>query len=144
MADVHVHPPHTEPQTAHADQSVTSVVTGIINDAQELMKQQFALFKHEVKEDIRKTKDATLALGIGAAVAGLGVILLCFGLVWLLSWVATALPLWVCFAIIGGGLVIIGAILLVAGKKKLDSFNPLPDESAQALRENVQWIMNPK
>jgi hypothetical protein len=144
MADVHVHPPHTEPAAPPSDQSVTRVVAGIINDAQELMKQQFALFKHEVKEDLRKTKEATLAIGIGATVVGLGVLLLCFGLVWLLNWAAAALPLWVCFAIIGGALAIIGAILLAAGKKKLGSINPLPGESAQALKENVQWSMNPK
>jgi len=42
--------------------SLTGLVTGIINDAQELLKQQVALFKQEVKDDIRKTKEAAVAL----------------------------------------------------------------------------------
>jgi hypothetical protein len=35
------------------DVSLTSLVNGIVNDAQELMKQQFALFQAEVKEDMQ-------------------------------------------------------------------------------------------
>ena len=35
--------------------SVTALVTGIISDAEELFKQQFELFKHEVRDDFRKT-----------------------------------------------------------------------------------------
>jgi hypothetical protein len=56
----------------HSGASITGLVTGIINDAQELIKQQVALLRHEVREDFRKTRDATLSLGAGAAVALLG------------------------------------------------------------------------
>jgi len=34
--------------------------------------------------------------------------------------------------------------LFYAGKKRLDSFNPLPDQSVQALKENVQCLTNLK
>jgi hypothetical protein len=37
-----------------------------------------------------------------------------------------------------------GGALAFAGKKKFDSFNPLPDESAQVLKENIEWIANKK
>jgi hypothetical protein len=123
--------------------SLTSLVRGIVNDAQELFRQQLALFKSEFHEDMRRTREAALSLVAGAAVAFFGAFLLLFGLVYLLSW-ATNMPLWVSFLIIGGIVLVIGLGLLYAGKKRFESFNPLPDQSARALRENVQWITNPR
>ncbi len=73
----------------------------------------------------------------------MGSFLLCLAVPLLLWWL-TELPLWGCFAIVGGCLVVVGACLAYLGKKKFDSFNPLPDETAEALKENVQWIAKPK
>jgi multisubunit Na+/H+ antiporter MnhB subunit len=129
-----------------SESSVTNLVSGILNDAQELFKQQVVLLKHEVKDDLRKTRDAALVLVIGTGVVSLGGLLLCWGLVHLLSWAAGEehLPLWASFGIVGGILAIVGGIVCYLGKKKFDSFNPLPEETAEALKENVQWIMKPK
>ena len=124
--------------------SLTGLVTGIVNDAQELVKQQLALFKHEVKEDLHKTLQAAIALGIGIAVALVGGLSLWLALVFLLYWAFPVVPLWGWFAIVGGLFTIVGALLFFAGKAKLESFNPLRDQSAEALKENVQWIMRPK
>jgi VIT1/CCC1 family predicted Fe2+/Mn2+ transporter len=115
--------------------SMTSLVTGIINDAQELIKQQIHMLRHEIKEDFRKTKEATMSLAVGAGVCLLAV-------VYLLNW--AGLLLWVSYLIVGGVFLIVGGVLAYLGKKKFDSFNPLPDETAQALKENVEWITKPK
>jgi hypothetical protein len=125
------------------DASLTSLVRGIMNDGQELFRQQIALFKSEFREDMRRTREAALSLVAGAAVAFFGVFFLLFGLVHLLSW-ASGMPLWVGFLIVGGIVALVGLGLLYAGKKRFDSFHPLSDQSAQALRENVQWITNPR
>jgi uncharacterized membrane protein YqjE len=123
--------------------SVTPLVTGIIDDLQELIKQNLALFKVEVREDFKKTKDAAIALGVGIGLAAVGGLHLTLMLVFLLWWAfAPNLPLWGCFAIVGGVFAAIGIALYLRGKNKLESFNPLPDETAGALQENVQWIKN--
>jgi len=126
------------------DTSVTQLVSGIIEDAQELTRQQLALFKSEVRQDFARTKEAMISLAAGVGVAVLGAFLLCFMLVYLLNWAAPAMPLWACFGIVGGLLAVVGAGLVAAGRKKFESFNPLPDQSVSALKENVQWIKNPK
>jgi hypothetical protein len=126
-----------------SEASVTSLVRGIVNDAQELFRQQLALFKAEFREDMRKTREAALSLVVGVGIAFFGVFLLLFALVYLLSW-AGELPLWASFAIFGGIVLAVGLGLIYVGKKRFESFNPLPDQSAQALRENVQWITNRK
>jgi len=54
------------------------------------------------------------------------------------------IPLWGCYGIVAflclGG----GAALILAGKKKFSSFNPLPDQTVETMKENVQWITNSK
>src|SRR5438132_10908107 len=87
----------------HPDQSasVTTLVSGIVHDAQELMKQQFELLKAEVRDDFRKVRDASEMLGAGAGLALMGGILLTLMLVYLLAWLIPEMPLWVAFGIVG-------------------------------------------
>jgi uncharacterized membrane protein YqjE len=125
--------------------NMAPLVAGIIDDLQELIKQNLAFFTVEIREDMKKSRDAAAALGIGIGVAAVGALHLTVMLVMLLWWAldpSDALPLWACFGIVGGLLTGIGAALYFRGQRKLQSFNPLPDESAQALKENVQWITN--
>jgi len=133
----------TDVKSSH-DHSVTELVTGIINDAQQLFKQQFELLKHEVREDFRKTRDAGMTLALGAGLALVGGLLLVQMLVYLTQWLLPDLPLWACYGIWGAGMAIAGGALIYAGKARFDTFNPLPDETAQAAKENVQWIAHPK
>ena len=123
--------------------SLTSLVTGIASDLQDLLAQQLALFKAEVESDLTRTKEAALVLAGGLGVAVIGGGLLCLMLVHLLQW-ATALPLWACYGIIGGGFALVGATLVYVGRKRFESFYPLPDQSVKALKENVQCLTNPK
>lgn len=126
------------------DASLTTLVTGILNDAQELFKQQLALIRSEIQEDVRKTKEAVLGLALGLGVILVGSLLVVLALPWLLNWIWPDLPLWAAYAIVGGVLVAIGGAFLYPAIKRLGSFNPLPDQSYQALKENVRWISNPK
>ena len=45
--------------------SMASLVGGIVNDVQTLIKQEMALAKREVTDELHKARDAALALGIG-------------------------------------------------------------------------------
>src|SRR5436190_1426519 len=121
------------------DTSVTELVAGIIGDAQELIKQQFQLLKQEVHEDLLKTLKASLFLAVGAVFGVVGVGLLISMVVFMLHELA-GLPLWASYGICGGTALLVGGILAYTGAHKFASFNPLPDQTAQALKENVQWI----
>lgn len=118
--------------------SLTQLVSGIVADSQELVKQQWALLRHEVQDDFRKTKEASAALAMGAVLASIGGLLLCHLLVHLVAWAAPAWPLWVCYGAVGAPIAGAGALLLYTGIAKLKSLNPLPDQSAQALKENMR------
>lgn len=125
-----------------SEQNMSALVSGILNDAQELFKQQVNLFRQEVKEDFRKSKEAALPMAIGLWLALLGSILLSVTVALVIN-TAMQHP-WAGFAIVGAVAALVGGGLFYAGKKKFDSFNPLPDKSAEALQENLEWVTKPK
>jgi peptidoglycan biosynthesis protein MviN/MurJ (putative lipid II flippase) len=130
----------------HTDSGATAtqLLSGIVSDAQDLMKQQLALFRSEVREDFQKTKQATLLMVGGLVIAQLAAMLVCWMFVHLLAASFPDIPLWACFGIVGGVLALIGGGLALASMSIFKSFNPLPDQTAQSVKENVQWMTNPK
>jgi hypothetical protein len=129
---------HTEPR-----QGVGELVTGIIQDAQALITQQFTLLKHEVRQDFRNLREGLIVLSVAIGVLLVAFVLLGFMLVHLVSYLAPAWPLWVCFALVGGIFAVLGGGLLVLGRQKLRTKNVLPEESAKALTENLEWKTKP-
>jgi uncharacterized membrane protein YqjE len=120
--------------------SVTGLVKGIIDDVQTLTTQQFALLKQELEEDFAKSRDAALPMMIGLGVLLIGTLLLGITLGLLLNWAFPALPLWGAFAIVTVLMAGIGLALFVVGQKKFQAFNPLPDRTLDALKENVSSL----
>jgi uncharacterized membrane protein len=125
--------------------SLSGLIGGIVEDAEKLIEQQFTLLKHDVRKDVQRAKDTAVLLGAGVGVLVAAGLLLLFMLVHLLFWLAgPQLPLWACFAIVGGVLGVIGGVVLYRGKQKLDKLNVVPEQSAEAMKENLQWQTNPR
>jgi len=126
-----------------SEPSTASLLSGIFSDLQELFKQQMALFKTEVRSDVRRTCQATTYLAVGGLVLFIGAILLCLMAVYALE-AYTTMKLWACFGVVGGIIAALGGALVVFGREKFRSFNPLPDESMAALQENLEWKTTPR
>lgn len=124
-------------------QGVGELVSGIVQDAQELVSQQMRLFKQEVRQDFRNARDGLCLLGVAAVVLLVASLLLGLMLVHLVQWLAPSWPMWGCFALVGGVFVAIGAPLAYLGYEKIRSRNILPDESAKALEESLEWKTKP-
>jgi len=125
--------------TAEQTATATSLVTGIVHDAQELFKQQLHLLQIEVKTDLRKTTEASIALLIGTATALVGAILLAFGLVEAASYV---MPRWAAFGLIGLIVSVIGGVLIAGALTAFNKIHPT-EQSAEALKETMQWQTKP-
>jgi Putative Actinobacterial Holin-X, holin superfamily III len=124
---------------SNSEPSLAQLLTGIVNDAKELMRQELALAKHEIREDLRRTKAAMLSLGIGIGVAAIGGLLLILMLVHLLNALA-GLPLWACYGIVGGLFLFIGGVLLLIAKNTIARIDVVPPQTVETMKENVQWI----
>jgi hypothetical protein len=135
----------TEVQTP-PDAGIGTLIKGIVNDFRDLIKQQFQFARTELKADLKKTGQASLLLVIGAGMSFLGTVVLVLMLVHLLHWLTlpagveqAGLPLWACYGIVGGLIMATGVIMVLTGKAKFNSFNPLPDQTLQTMKENLEW-----
>jgi len=124
-----------------AEPSIAELVSGLVNDAQELARKEVQLAKAEVREEVGKTLQASIALSIGALTVGMAALLLLFAavyaLVGLLGW-----SVWVSFLVVGVVVLVIGAIALLIGKSRLAQVNPVPQETIESLKEDMAWIKN--
>jgi len=122
-----------------SETSVATLIGGIVNDAKDLLLNEFTIAKLEMQQELRKTKSAALAFAIGAGVIGIGglfLLLMCVqGLVVLLD-----IPLWGSYGLVGGLLFVVGAILLLRGKQTAEQIDVIPPKTASTLRDNAQWI----
>jgi len=122
-----------------SETSVATLIGGIVNDAKDLLINEFTIAKLEIQQELRKTKSAALALAVGAGVVGIGglfLMLMCVhGLVVLLD-----IPLWGSYGLVGGFLFLVGAILLARGKHTAEQIDVIPPKTASTLRDNAQWI----
>ena len=123
--------------------SVSSLVGGIISDAQQLIRQEMMLARRELQEEVNKAKMAAVSLAAGAVTALIGGILLCVALAELISWLSdNHIPLWGSYALVGGLLAGVGVLLLYIARNKASDIHLVPPQTAQTMRENVQWIKN--
>jgi hypothetical protein len=138
-----------------SEPSATGLLRGIVSDIGDLIRQEIRFARTEIRSDLRKTREAATVLILGIGTTVLGCILLSVMLVFLLHWLTlpvtapsdpqgASIPLWGCFGIISALFLIIGMALSWLGYKKFKSFNPLPDETAKTVKENVEWIMSSK
>ena len=128
-------------RAGNPEPSLTSLVTGIVHDAQELMKQEVALARQEVKEELGKAKQVALAFAAGAGVAVLAVIFLLLAVAFLITWAsADRIPLCGSFGIVGVVLAVTAGILFYAGRNRAEDIHLVPRQTVETLRENAQWI----
>ena len=115
----------------------------IIHDSQELLREQLAMFRAELAEDMAKTKHAATPMLVAMGVGFVGLLMLAHMFAYLLNYALPNVPLWVDFGVVALVLFVAAAGLFFAGKKTLESFNPLPDKSFEAMKENVQCLTHP-
>jgi len=127
-------------QLEHEGASMTSLVTGIVHDAQELIGQQLKLFQVEIRNDTRRTIAATIPMLIGGLLCLVAVMILAVMAAHLIAWAwPERVPLWGGYAIVGGALAVVGMALVFWGKTQFSKFSPLPDQTMEGLKENLQW-----
>jgi hypothetical protein len=120
---------------------MASLVGGIVEDAQQLIRQELMLARREVQQEMDKAKTAAISFGVALGVLALSAILLSLAVVYVVHQVA-GLPLWGSYALVGGVFLAVGGTLLVVVKNKVNDINVVPRQTVETMRENVQWIKN--
>jgi hypothetical protein len=122
-----------------AEPSVAELLKGIVTDAKDLLNQEVAMLKLEARDELRKAKTAAITLGIGIGIVAAGGMLLSVMLVQVLA-VFLELPLWVCYGIVGGSLVVLGGVGLAVGTSTTADLTAAPRPTVKTQKENEQWL----
>jgi hypothetical protein len=120
-------------------ESIGSLIRGILTDMQTLIREEIALARAEIREQAGRARAAALSFGIAAAALVFGAIFLlvamALGIAYLLGW-----PAWTGFLIISLVLCIGGYFTLSSGRKQLANVHAVPEETVTTLKENSEWI----
>jgi len=126
--------------TADSQPSLASLLGGLIEDTQRLVRQEVALARREVSQELDKTKHGA-ALMIGALVLLTQVgMLLAFTLVKVLQHFVLPDQEWACFAIVTALFIVGSGLLAWASLAKFQQINFIPPRTAESLREDVQAV----
>jgi uncharacterized membrane protein YccC len=120
-------------------ESIGSLIRGILTDMQTLIREEIALARAEIREQAGRARAAALSFGIAAAALVFGAIFLlvaiALGIAYLLGW-----PAWTGFLIMALVLCSGGYFTLSSGRKQLANVHAVPEETVTTLKENSEWI----
>jgi len=118
---------------------IMSLVSGILRDASDLISKEVAAAKLEMREELENAKSTAVLMGVGLVALLVGIILLMLALVYVLQQY-TALDLWVCYAIVGGAISLLGIIVLLFGKQRAANTKVVPMTTIENAKEDARWI----
>jgi uncharacterized membrane protein YqjE len=123
----------------YVQESIGSLIRGILTDMQTLIREEIALARAEIREQAGRARAAALSFGIAVAALAFGAIFLlvaiALGIAYLLGW-----PAWTGFLIMALLLCIGGYFTLSSGRKQLANVHAVPEETVTTLKENSEWI----
>ncbi len=119
-----------------APEGLGTLVTGVITDIQDIVRNEVRLAQAELKEDIG-TLGRAATMGVAGAVLGLvGLILLMIGAAILLDrWFAD----WLAFVLAGLALLVIAGALVMIAKNRLSAANLKPERTIDSLQQDKAW-----
>jgi len=122
------------------DLDLPALIGGIAQDTSTLVTQQLALLRVEIGQEMRKAGIGITEVAAGGGLAAAGGLLSGMMMAHLLHR-ATRLPLWTCYGLVGSGVSAASYALLKQGQARIADLHLLPPaESAEALKENVEWL----
>lgn len=128
--------------------SITSLLRDLRDETSTLMRQEVALAKTEMKENVSRMTGHAVQIAIGGFVAYAGVIVLLIGIGHLLGALLIRAGLdeqvaqWLAPAIVGLLVAIIGWIMVSKAKNALAQDDLKPRQTIDSLRENKEWAQS--
>jgi nitrate/nitrite transporter NarK len=115
------------------------IVQDILRDVQEVIRAELRLARAEMTEKARSAGKAGGMFG-GAAVAGL--LAACCLVTACVAALALAMPVWAAALIMTVLLGAAAGMAYTAGRSKLKTVTPVPEQTVQTLKDDVEWAKN--
>ena len=127
-----------------AERTIGQIVSDATTNAQSLVRDEIALAKAEINADVQKGVKTGIGFGIAAFFGIFAFMMFLFAAAW---GIATVLPTWAGFLIVGGVLLlitIIGALFGLAQMKKIKGKPEQAIAAAQRTQHTLTDAANPK
>jgi hypothetical protein len=134
--NAHVDLRHTPTPDGHDERKLGDLFADLSRDFSTLMRQEVELAKTEIRDEARRAGKAGGMLGAAAIAGYFCLLLLSFAAAWGLSEVV---PEGVAFLIVAAVYGIAAAALFLTGRRRLREVHPVPDDTVETLKEDVQW-----
>jgi Putative Actinobacterial Holin-X, holin superfamily III len=121
------------------NESFADLVRDILSDMRQLLREEIALARVEIREQASRAKAAGAALGVGVGALAIGAVFLLIAIAVaiadFLAW-----PVWTGFLIVALLLGVGGFAALASGRRQLQQVRAVPKETVSTLKENSTWI----
>lgn len=121
------------------DQSLGELFSRATSDLSNLVRQEVQLAKIEITQEVRTAGKAGGMLGGGALT---GYLALLFVSVALALGLGALLWNWLGFLIVGAIYAVVAAALTAKGRKEAQHVDPVPQQTVDSLKEDMQWAKN--
>ncbi|HEX5269023.1 MAG TPA: phage holin family protein [Gemmataceae bacterium] len=121
---------------------LSSLFRGIFGDLRGLVREEIRLAKAELLKEWGKAKAAAGAMAAGAAVLGVGALLLCLAAVSALH-EAARLPWWASDLAVGGAFALVGGGLLYVGRRTAAAVHVIPAHAGRGVSESSEPAATP-
>ena len=122
--------------TPDDNRSLSELLSEMTSEVSQLFRAEIELAKTEAKEEATKAARAAAMFGAGGFVGYLAVIMLSFAAAWAL---AAVIPDGLAFLVVGVVYAAVAAVLFLLGKSRMQEFNPVPQETVETLKEDMEW-----
>ena len=124
----------------HSVESIPGLFRSVLNDARDLIRQELALAKAELREEATAARTVAMAFA-GAALVGLiGVVLLAVALGGAIADLFD-IPTWAGLGIVALLMAVAAFAMATLGRARLANIRALPKTQA-TLRENIAWMQS--
>jgi hypothetical protein len=136
------------PEPASAPNSIPALLRDLRDESTTLLRQEVALAKTEMKENVSRMGTHATTLATGGLVAYAGVIVLLIGVGHLLGSLLVKAGLdpqiaqWLAPSIVGLIVAIIGWVMVTKAKTAMSHDDLTPQKTIDSLRDNKQWAEN--
>jgi hypothetical protein len=119
--------------------SLTGTIGKIVDDVRELFREEVALARAELRQEIGELSAAAIRFGAGAAAAGLAgfflLLAIAQGFAMLVHW-----PVWAGYFAMAVVLAIGAAIAVQSARAKARAVSAVPPQTVETLKETKEWI----
>jgi hypothetical protein len=127
----------SSPDVPVQERPLGELVSQLIRDGSDLVRQEMALGKREIAENLNGFKRQVAAMAVGGVMALLGGMALTAALISLL---AQFMPTWIAALIVGALLSAGAGISIARGKAKLEQLELMPEKTERSVRRDIDAI----